>query len=235
MMNAQLLGAPRAGRFLKSVAAQIVIGHDRHVQRRVKARVFHLVLQESFPARLWISNTGELVAKIRSRANLRFRVQVLHVLVMARRNQDVFVTVQIHIQKKRLPGQIRCRHTGEICNFGKGPIAPIMEQCVAHDLRTIIYLSHIRRAGRLGKHLALAQPQVAAEHIHHHQVQVSRAGKVREIHSHRTGARLSKRQFRHRPKMPVPVVDPNSVRCPIIVANIEVWKAIAVEIPETCC
>src|SRR5438093_10283115 len=47
------------------------------------------------------------------------------------RDQEVFVTVQVNIEKHGAPGPIRSRHTAEVGDFRVSSIAPVPEERVA--------------------------------------------------------------------------------------------------------
>ena len=87
--------------------------------------------------------------------------------------------------------------------------------------------------GYLRELLALAQPQIAAEHIDHEKVQAPVTIDVGKIHPHGAGAHVAQGQARREPETAFAVVEPKAVRGPEIVAHVEIGKAIIVEVPES--
>src|SRR5439155_14797504 len=67
------------------------------------------------------------------------------------------------------------------------------------------------------------------ENNHH-----NKAGESGKINSHRTRADLAKSEFIRGPEMSVPVIEPDSVGRPVIIAHVKIGKAVTVDVPETC-
>ena len=232
MMHARLIHSPKPGGLLELKIAEVVKRNDGHIERRVETRVFDLALDESLTARFRIIDLGNLTAKALARSNLLLRIEVLHIFRVTGRNENVFVTVEINIQENRRPRPIGGRHSSIVGEFNESAVASVVEKGIAHDLRAVFDFTHGRGCGRLGKNLAFAEAKVAAEHVDYENVEIAGAIEVGEIDAHRAGADFTESKARRGAKMSVAIIEPNAIGRPIIVADIKVGKAVAVNITK---
>ena len=186
VVNAALIGPPGRSDVLKFQIAQVVKRHDRHVQARIKAHMLHqffseLLARQRLPGSL---DEGGALSRTLARPDQRFRVSVLHVLGMAGRDQQVLIAVQVHVDKYRLPGPLRGFQAAEVGNFRITAVAPIEKKRVAHDLRPVLDFSDRQKHRSLSRQLPFPEPQVAAQHINHEEIQVAIEVNVREVHPH---------------------------------------------------
>ena len=73
---------------------------------------------------------------------------------------------------------------------------------------------------------------VAAQHVENEKVIETIAVQIREIHPHGKRARVTEHPARRGAKAPAPVVQPEPVRAPEIIADIEIGRAVAIHIAE---
>ena len=88
---------------------------------------------------------------------LHGRVEVLRVVGVAVAHEQVFVTIEIHIEKSRRPRPVGGGQAGEVRQFRVGAVASIPEHRVAANLRAVLDLTDLR--GR----------QVRLDHLRHAQ------------------------------------------------------------------
>ena len=151
---------------------------------------------------------------------------------MARGDKQVFVSVQVHVQKNRCPRPLGSLHAAEECDFGVSSVAAIHKKRVVRVLRTVIDLADTGRIKGKIANLQMALRVVATEHVQDKEFVESIAVEVGEINPHRKHAGLSQRQFGNRAKPAFAVVDPDAVFGGKIVADINVRRAVAIEVAK---
>ena len=160
------------------------------------------------------------------------RIQVLHVARVPRRDQQVLIAIEIHVEKHRRPRPVRRRDAREIRDLGEGSVAAISVERVAHELRAVLNNSRRRAHRILRRLLSFAQARIAAQHVHHDEVHEPVAIHIREIHAHGAGGHVAQGQARRETEAPPAVVQPHAVRRPEIVADIEIGKSVVIDVAE---
>src|SRR5438105_494738 len=110
-----------------------------------------------------------------------------------------------------------------------------MKKGVAHELRPVGELSHGSSLLKLGlsAELPLSHGGAAAEHIQHNEIDATVPINIREIDAHRVFAGMTERQSVSGTKNSFAIVEPEPIRSPIIVANIQIRKAITIHIAKS--
>src|SRR5947207_6382222 len=181
---------------------------------------------------LTLDRVGEPLPRMLLRLDLPFGVHVLDVSRVACRDQQIFISIQINVEKHRLPGPIGGGQTAEVGDLFVSAIATIVKQRIAEDLRAVIDSSGRRGAGVLGGRLPFACMGISTPHVHDDEVQAVIAIEVGEIYSHRTAARAAQSQLVDGPKISLALIDPDPVRRPEIVADVNVRGAVSVQIAK---
>ena len=158
-------------------------------------------------------------------------VCVHHVPEVARRDQEVLVAVEIHVQEQGIPRPIRRLDPGVSRDLSERAVAAVLEQRVALPLRPVV--DHADQFGErgVGGHLGLAA-RPPAQHVHEHDVHVAVAVDVGEIDRHGRVAGVAERQAGRGAECPLAVVQPEHVRILEIIAYVEVRCAVAVHVGE---
>ena len=151
---------------------------------------------------------------------------------MPRGDQQVLIAIEIHVEEHRRPRPFRRSDAGEIRDLGEGSIAAISVERVAHELRAVLDDSG-RRAHRILRGLLpFAQARIAAQHVRHEKVRAPIAIHIRKIHAHGTGRHVAQGQARRETEASFAIVQPHAIRRPEIVADVEVGKAVVVDVAE---
>ena len=151
---------------------------------------------------------------------------------MARCNQQVLESIQVHIEKDWTPGPVGRFDTGELRDFGVGAVTAVPEQCVPRILRTAV-----RFTARQGRHFSFGQLHLPmdvfpAQHVSNKKLIVPVAVEIGEVHPHGEQAGLAQRQSRHAPEMAATVVEPDAIFGLKIVADVNIRSAVFVQVTE---
>jgi len=195
-----------------AIAQRLIRGDEARIERQVG------------PALL-----GRLASK---RPNLLQHVPVLDIEHHPVSDQDVLESVQIDIEENRQPGPIGCDDTGIMGDLSERVVAPVHKQRVAPDLGPVLDPARFGDQRPDADHLPHAKPVVAAHHLGRDKIQEPVAVDIGEIDTHRGEALLAHRQARQGAEAPGAVVDPDPVNRLEIVADVDVRRAVAVQIPH---
>ena len=157
-------------------------------------------------------------------------VDVATVALMTIGDENVLKSIQIHIKEADPPGPIRCRYSGPLTDFCKREVSPIHLQGGLHVLRY--------KGGPLDEfqhrfdisQLIHACGMISGQHIQHQNVIFAVAIDIGHIHPHREPAGLSEGLRCHGLKAPFARIDPDSVGCIEVVADIKIGPSIVVQI-----
>src|SRR5439155_15670209 len=108
----------------------------------------------------------------------------------------------------------------------------VPEKHVARVLRDILHQANWSRRRRAVRNLHLPAYVRAAQHVCDKNLVVSIAIQISTVHPHGEQTRVAKRQRGSRVEMAPPIVKPNAVRRMKIVANVNIWSAVFVEITK---
>src|SRR5262245_39072584 len=113
---------------------------------------------------------------------------------MARRNEDILIAVEIHIQKHSRPRPLGCVQPAQLRNLRISPIAAIQLQHVPLQL-SALKGGGVSFEGSL-RELVLSKTTTvfSTEHVHHQKVVMPIAIDVGKINSHREGAGAAQTQ-----------------------------------------
>ena len=229
-MDPEFFGSPAVGHFLERTVAPVTKRDDRHLESRVKPVMFEQLLAE--PTTSFIRRYRHVPRPL-AHLDQHIHVHVLDVLEMSRGDEQILVAVQVHIQKDRRPRPIGGGDPRMPGHLAVGPVAPILEQRVPHELRPVVDQSHRRRLGHLRDLLPFAQPMIPAQHVEHEPIHVAVPIVIGEIHAHRAGAHIAQSELLERPEFALALVDPHPVRCPIVVADVNIRKSVPIQIAES--
>src|SRR5262249_16402665 len=139
----------------------------------------------------------------------------------ARRDQKVFVAVEIDVEKNRRPRPVRGVDLGELRDLGEGAVAAIEKESVAAILRTIVDLaSALRRT--VADEVPVPHLMRAKEHIDNDKIIEAVAIDVGKVDAHGGEAGFTNASSGHGLKLSVAIVQPNAVGRMIIVANVKI-------------
>ena len=165
-------------------------------------------------------------------ANALGCVQVLDVPPMTRRNKQVLITIQVDVEKYRLPRPTRARKPREFRNLREGPIASTPVTAVPHHLRPILREVDPDRQTRLGDGLTTPHTRIRIHHVDHQEVEVPIAVEIREVHAHGILTRVTEGTTRSETETARTNTHPQPVGGRIVVAHIQVGPPIPVHIAE---
>ena len=133
--------APAGADFFESQSAAIAKERIRSFQLRMQKQIRARVLRPLFAERF---DPVE-------------HIEVFRIVGMAVGNQQIFITVKVHVHEHTAPGPIGGAHTGVIGNVGPSAITPIQKQGVPADLCPIMHLAW-REHDLIRRGLAHTQP-----------------------------------------------------------------------------
>ncbi len=165
------------------------------------------------------------------RINLPSGIGVAQTPLEAGCDEQILISVQIHIQKGGHPRPVRSLQTGQLRNFGIGPVAAIEVEHVAHNLLPDFKLPRRQDAPTI-EHLRVTDGMVAAEHVGDKEIVQPVTVDICKINPHRGEARLSHRQAWHRAKSAVAIIEPDSVRRVRVVTHVNVRRTVAVHVAK---
>ena len=100
-------------------------------------------------------------------------IEIIDVAEVARRDDDVLVAVQVHVQEGGLPRPVGRGHAGKICDLFKGAVPAVVEKHAPVNLRPVIN-GPDRRTRRPGKHeLAFPPLPVLGQHVQHVEIHLA--------------------------------------------------------------
>src|SRR5688572_24448731 len=158
-------------RWAKMQSAFVAKGRFRHREFRI-----HQKLRRDFFAWHWTESLNAIGG-----------VEILRVEEVARRHQQVFVTVEVHVEERDRPRPGGGFDSREVSDFRIGAVAAIPMKGVAVVLRAIVEDAEDRRVGLYSAELH--HPPLAAriEHVGNKDVIAAVAVDVSEIDAHREG------------------------------------------------
>ena len=159
-------------------------------------------------------------------------VGVLHIARVAAGHEHVFVAIEIDIQKDRLPRPLARLEARKVGDLGEGAVAPAAEEGVAHHLRTVLDEADGDRRGRHRTHLHLPALVIARHHVHDEKIHLAVAIDIGEIHAHRAAGNAAEREAVDGAEAARAVIDPAAVGRPVVVADIQVGRAVAIHVAE---
>jgi len=145
-------------------------------------------------------------------------------------HQQILVAIEVHIQEGGAPGPVGRRHARVVRDLGIGAIPSVEKQDVAPDSRSLgVGLQGVLHRRERRVQLCHAEGMNGAEHVRDEEVL---ATVTVEVRGHREEAGATQRLPSHQLKPPSAVVQPESIRGLEIVADVNVGKAILVEVPD---
>ena len=158
------------------------------------------------------------------------RVRVTHVPPMAVYREEIFVAIEIHVEERRTPCPVGRRNAGVVGDLRPGAIAPTELQRVPHPLRTIVHEPYRFGQRHVRGELPLTLGEPRAHHVGGKEVDDPIAVHVGEIHRHAGVARLAHGTPRREMEIAMAIVDPELIRIFVVVAHVEVRRAVAVHV-----
>ena len=157
-------------------------------------------------------------------------VGVHHVPRVPGRDQEVLPPIEVHVQEQRAPRPSAGLDPREFGELREAAIAAIEEQGVALQLKL-----GFRVTGTLGLrgvrgHLGLEPAAVVAEHVRHEQVGQAVGVDVPHVGAHGGVAHLPLDPPIGQPKVAGAVIEPEEVGILEVVGDVQVGRAIAVEV-----
>ena len=208
--------APGRAGLLEGEVPAIAEGVLRRCQRRV--------LQEQIPRGLY----GLMGRRFRTTRH----IAVVHVVQMTVGDEEVFPSVEVHIEEEGGPRPSARRHSGGQRNLRPGPVTPVPVEAVARNIlpgrkdpRRPLHRRH-RTGG------AQVLGQLAPMHLHGDKVEIPVAVEVREIHPHRRIAHRAQGPGIRCPKTPPAIAKPQAVRGLEVIADVNVRVSVAVDVPH---
>ena len=162
-------------------------------------------------------------------------VAVLNIMRISRGDQQVFVAIEVYIQKDAAPGPISRIHPAQLRDLGKRRVAPIEAKRVAWHGRSKINVKE-RNVHLLFQNIfALAMPRfvMTAQHFGHKKIVVSIAIDVREVDRHRRQTHVAQSGSRNGSKSPAFFVDPDPIRPMVkIVTDVDIGEMVSIDISK---
>ena len=163
-------------------------------------------------------------------------IRIHHVELVPVGNQQIFPTVQIHIEKDRRPRPFAGRHTRQASHFGIRAVAPAQEQRVLRELLTLIAPTRFMATGRKIIDLLTARLVIPTQHVQHQKIAPAIPVYIRGIGAHGKRGRMAQGARRSGAKPQGSpgrrFVEPKAVRRLEIVAQIQVRPTIIVEVTK---
>ena len=124
-------------------------------------------------------------------------------------------------------------HAGIGGNLFKGAITAIVKERVAGNLRTLFINGLNRRARGSRIHdLTLSPLPVPGQHVRDTKIHLAVPIHVGKINPHRKHAGMAQGRQGTGPKMTLPVVEPQPVGRPKVIAHVNIRRAVTVQIAE---
>ena len=162
-------------------------------------------------------------------------VGVLHVMVGAGGNEEVFPAVEVHVQKSDAPGPVRGRDAGELGNLSERAVTTGELEGIACDLGPEVRVPDGPGDGAPQRVRSLPGAELPSrtQHVCHVDVIEAVPVDVSDVHAHGRKADITKCATRRRSKAFAFLVEPDTVR-PIdkIIAHIKVRQPVAVEVTK---
>ena len=159
-------------------------------------------------------------------------VLVHHVELEAVREEQVLVSVEVHVEEDRGPRPVGRGDAGHEGGFGERSVGPAEEERVPVELRARVRELQLGGRRTVADELRHALGMFAGEHVHHEEVVVPVAVDVGEIHAHRRAARVADETRGEQPEGALAGVDPDAVRRGVVVAHVQVGEAVVVDVAE---
>ena len=186
------------------------------------------------PARVQLHGTLELILGQAATGVLDLRMAVLihHVEFEAVGEQQVFVTVEVHIEEQGGPGPVGSGQTRHPSHLGVVATGPAQEEGVAVELGTALGQFQLGQGGAIPDQLGHPGPVFPGQHVHHEEVVVTVPIDVGKIHAHGRAAGVAQFHRVQLPELTPTLIDPDAIGRRVVIADIQIRGSIAIDIAE---
>jgi hypothetical protein len=153
---------------------------------------------------------------------------------VAVRDEDVLPSVEVHVHEHGRPRPPARLNAGVERRLAERTVAAIDEEGVPLLLELRLDVSRPLGQRRVRGHLRLQAAGVVAEHVDLEEVGQAIAVHVGDVEPHRRVAHLALCRPAGEPEAPATVVEPELVRVLEVVRQIEVGRAVGVQVHEFC-
>ena len=164
--------------------------------------------------------------------DLRMTVLIHHIEFESVGEQQVFVTVEVHIEEQGGPGPVGSGQTRHPGHLGVVTTGSAQEEGVAVELGTALGQFQLGQGGAIPNQLSHPGPMFPSQHVHHEEVVVAIPIDVGEIDAHGRAAGVAQFQGLQFPELTPTLIDPDAIGRRVVIADIQIRGAIAIDIAE---